>query len=431
MPVFLVLCFAVIAVLAAFIVRQCRLIRRKNEYIVRYVGQYLSLKYDEFPELHKWQEVELTQMELIKIMHLLKKMFCGCVLLLPTLPAVAQERTDTTYVFSFVPTDDMFYVPFGDNGSELERLENCVEKYYDDITAGFIPLRVDGYSRSESDRRANLRTAKLRSNRVKSELITRQWLTETCFITKNHAGKGDYVTVRLTIPKNATPPVSPKEEEKPAVADGTDKPDNTPIIKEKETPAEEPQAQTVQAEQPATTGTMQTSGSLPTGEVGGVGASLSLRANLLRWATLTPDLGLEWRINRSWGILVHGSWTSWSWNDKDRRYALWEVSPEVRYYIGKEKRGYLGAMYKAGSFNYKLSTVGKQGDLMGGGITGGYQLRLNNALSMDFNVGIGCLHADYDKYTVIDGVRVRGGKESKNWWGPINAGVTLVWRFAE
>lgn len=49
---------------------------------------------------------------------------------------------------------------------------------------------------------------------------------------------------------------------------------------------------------------------------------LSLRTNLLRWATLTPDLGLEWRINPSWGIAVNGSWTSWNWNDKDRRYAL-------------------------------------------------------------------------------------------------------------
>lgn len=154
----------------------------------------------------------------------------------------------------------------------------------------------------------------------------------------------------------------------------------------------------------------------------------ALRANLLRWATLTPDLGLEWRINPSWGILMNGSWTSWTWNGKDRRYALWEVSPEVRYYIGKEKRGYVGAMYKAGQFNYKLSATGKQGDLMGGGITGGYQLRLNNALSLDFNLGIGCVHADYEKYEVIDGVRVRRGNESKNWWGPVNAGVTLVWK---
>ena len=155
---------------------------------------------------------------------------------------------------------------------------------------------------------------------------------------------------------------------------------------------------------------------------------LSLRANLLRWATLTSDLGLEWRICPSWGIAVNGSWTSWSWSDKDRRYALWEVAPEVRYYMGEKKAWSLGAMFKAGQFNYKLSETGKQGDLMGGGITAGYQLRLNKALDLDFNLGLGYLNADFEKYEVIDGVRVRCGNETKNWCGPINAGVTLVWK---
>ena len=157
-------------------------------------------------------------------------------------------------------------------------------------------------------------------------------------------------------------------------------------------------------------------------------SQLSLRANLLRWATLTPDLGLEWRICPSWGFAVNGSWTSWSWNDKDRRYALWEVVPEVRYYMGEKKAWYLGAMFKTGQFNYKLSETGKQGDLMGGGITAGYQLRLNKALDLDFYLGLGYLNADFEKYEVIDGVRVRRGNETKDWCGPINAGVTLVWK---
>ena len=107
---------------------------------------------------------------------------------------------------------------------------------------------------------------------------------------------------------------------------------------------------------------------------------------------------------------------------------LWEVAPEVRYYMGEKKAWYLGAMFKAGQFNYKLSETGKQGDLMGGGITAGYRLRLNKALDLDFNLGLGYLNADYEKYEVIDGVRVRRGNETKDWWGPINAGVTLVWK---
>ncbi len=160
----------------------------------------------------------------------------------------------------------------------------------------------------------------------------------------------------------------------------------------------------------------------------GIGMELYVRANLLRWATLTPDVGIEVRADRSWGLLVNGSWTSWSRNNADRRYALWEVAPEFRWYLGRSKRGYVGVMYKFGSFNYKLSDTGKQGDLTGGGLTGGYLLRLNRSLSLDLSLGVGCLHADYEKYEVIDGGRVRQGKESKNWWGPVGAGVTLVWK---
>ena len=147
--------------------------------------------------------------------------------------------------------------------------------------------------------------------------------------------------------------------------------------------------------------------------------TLSLRANLLR---------IEWRISPSWGIMVNGSWTSWSWNNADRRYALWEVAPEVRWYLGEKKAWYVGAMFKAGQFNYKFSGTGRQGDLLGGGITGGYQLRLNKALALDFTLGLGYLNADTERYDVIDGVRVRSGNETKHWIGPINAGVTLVWK---
>lgn len=155
--------------------------------------------------------------------------------------------------------------------------------------------------------------------------------------------------------------------------------------------------------------------------------TLSVRANLLRWATLTPDVGIEWRINRDYAIAVNGCWTTWSWDNNDRRYALREIAPEVRRYLGCDRRAYVGAMYKAGAFNYKLSTTGKQGNINGCGITGGYCLPLNARLTLDFSLAIGYLHARYEKYNVTDGVRVRAGNGRKNWFGPVNAGVTLTW----
>lgn len=69
-----------------------------------------------------------------------------------------------------------------------------------------------------------------------------------------------------------------------------------------------------------------------------------LRTNLLRWATLTPDLGIERRIDDRWAVMANASYTSWSWNEMQRRYALWEVAPEIRCYLGEKRNWYVGAM---------------------------------------------------------------------------------------
>ncbi|WP_373136277.1 DUF3575 domain-containing protein [Phocaeicola plebeius] len=342
----------------------------------------------------------------------------------------AQQKADTTYTFRFVPREDMFYVPWNGNDTELARLLECIEKNKATILDGKLPLLVDGYCNSLGSETENLATAKIRANRVKSELIIRAEIKEENFITRNHATEGDFVTVRLTVPVKETAATdADTEARRKAEAERleAEKRAEQERLAEEQRKAEEARlaAEKAEAEKAAQQNTL---ADTPSETKITNDYHLSLRANLLRWATLTPDLGLEWRICPSWGIAVNGSWTSWSWSDKDRRYALWEVAPEVRYYMGEKKAWYLGAMFKAGQFNYKLSDTGKQGDLMGGGITAGYQLRLNKALDLDFNLGLGYLNADYEKYEVIDGVRVRRGNETKDWWGPINAGVTLVWK---
>ena len=357
-----------------------------------------------------------------------------------TFPVIAQQKTDTTYTFRFVPQKDMFYVPWNGNDTELARLLECIENSKATILDGKLPLLVDGYCNSLGGEAENLATAKIRANRVKSELITRAKIKEENFITHNHATEGDFVTVRLTVPVKETA-VTDAEAEARRKAEAerleTEKRAEQERLAEEQRKAEEArlaaeptvagrrERQKAEAEKTAQQNTL---ADTPSETKITTDYHLSLRANLLRWATLTPDLGLEWRICPSWGIAVNGSWTSWSWSDKDRRYALWEVAPEMRYYMGEKKAWYLGAMFKAGQFNYKISETGKQGDLMGGAITTGYQLRLNKALTLDFNLGMGYLNADFEKYEVIDGVRVRCGNETKNWCGPINAGVTLVWK---
>ena len=376
------------------------------------------------------------------------------------LPVIAQQLTDTTYIFRFVPNDDMFYVPWNGNDRSLHQLLNILEKNKKQLQAGQMYISVSSYAASANDILTSERMAYIRNNRIKSELITQGGLTEQMFVT-DRAILSSYGKEKL---RNVVVVTFPASVEKVAEIAGIEAARRVENYNKERSGKAERERQFIeqaarekaeaerlakeqaerehlaaqekarkQAETERLAAEREEKERAETERLAAEAAakakahSLSLRANLLRWGTLTPDLGVEWRLNRHVGILVNGSYTSWTWNSNDRRYALWEIAPEARYYIGKEKRGYIGAIYKAGSFNYKLSEIGKQGNLMGGGLTGGYQLKLNKALNLDFSLALGCLHADYDKYIVIDGIRVRQGKETKNSWGPISAGVTLVW----
>ena len=195
----------------------------------------------------------------------------------------------------------MFYVPWNGNDTELARLLECIENNKATILDGKLPLLVDGYCNSQSSEVKNLATAKIRANRVKSELITRAKIKEENFITRNHVTEGDFVTVRLTVPVKETAVTDAEAEARLAA-------EPTVAGRRERQKAEAAAQQNTLADTPSETKIT-------------TDYHLSLRANLLRWATLTPDLGLEWRICPSWGIAVNGSWTSWSWSDKDRRYA--------------------------------------------------------------------------------------------------------------
>ena len=375
------------------------------------------------------------------------------------LPLAAQEKEGSEYVFRFVPEKDMFYVPYRQNGTEMQRLCDTLNVCLPQLRNGRMYINVSSYAASSADGLSARRMAYLRNSRVKSELIRRVGLTEKMFVTDRiipHAYGADSL-------RNVVVVVFPAGVEKVAQIAGEEAamrvlaynkevfgdPEAERLAAEQASQAEQERltaeraererlaAEKAGREQEEAERRAAEQTAKEQAEAARLAAkaeehkhdnSFSLRANLLHWATLTPDLGMEWRIDRNIGILVNGTWTSWSWSDKDRKYALWKVSPEVRYYIGMEKRGFLGAMYHIGEFNYKLGDTGKQGNYQGGGITGGYTLELNRALSLDFHAALGYSYADYDKYKVIEGVRVRAGSDTKNYWGINQLGVTLVWK---
>lgn len=367
--------------------------------------------------------------------------------------------TRTTCLFHFVPGRDAFYVPWRGNQLVLDTLMSVVRTHLPQLREGRLFIHVAGYAPTGSPSCGPVRTGYLRNCRVKSELITRVGATEEMFLTDRYHpetrdGRRDVVVV--TFPVNAAGEETPIEAVTPAET-------VTPVEAAAANPAPcdestndmnksgtrspysafemDPVAESDRPDfdpspvPDADSATVSDSGQIPAcgtscREVSGARrARFALHTNLLRWATLTPDAGIEWRFSRRAGIVVNGTYTSWTWQGKERRYALWKVAPELRWYLGAARRGYLGAMFQAGSFNYKLSTMGRQGDFLGGGIVGGYLIPIGHRLALDLAAGAGCTHADYEKYRVIDGIRVRQGRGTKNYWGVNHLSVGLVWTF--
>lgn len=120
--------------------------------------------------------------------------------LLLLLPAMVSGQADTTYLFRFMPQDDIFYELYGGNETELRRLSDFIRANRSAIDEGRIPFYVDGYSNSFPGEAANRSAARNRANRVKSALILGEGLKEAYFRTRLHAGEGDYVTIRVDMP---------------------------------------------------------------------------------------------------------------------------------------------------------------------------------------------------------------------------------------
>lgn len=401
----------IIAGLVIFIRRQKNQLRRNREYLVRYITSNLELK-KQVPGLEEpytFDPPEITPQEFIKVIdNMLKRLMFLSLFALLVLPLAAQEAVpDSAYTFRFARGKEMFFVPYRDNAPTLQRLVRRLDSCYTRLDSGYAYVSVTGYVSPQANEAETYRTGYLRNSQVKSELIVRAKLLERMFVTDKviigpaAEGVTDVVIVTFPAPVEKVEQIAGREAAEKILAyrKETQQSGDAPQAAE---PATEPEKELKEApshseadnsESPATPVeeplTASSSGGPTSTSAPEIKNGFALRANLLRWATLTPDLGIEWRINPNWSVLLNGSWTSWSWDNKNRRYALWKLSPEVRYSLGKQKRGYAGVMFHTGEFNYKLSETGKQGDYYGGGLTGGYRLPIGKRWMVDFSLGIG------------------------------------------
>lgn len=354
-------------------------------------------------------------------------------------PLSAQEVEDSVFTFRFFSNRDMFFSPTLNNGKELTRLFECVDRCKKKTPPSDILFYVDGYFNSKGDKADNREIAKIRSNRVKSELITRKGMKEDNFVTRNHAGRRNFVKVRVTSKSHknlflSEPQIAEKEERQttliPAENEGKDE---IALPEESHDVADvisEPEPEC--AAEPDTVDNTRKYYTIVK-----YSDHLALKTNLLDYAILMPNIELEWMFVNRWSVAVEvqGAWYAKNKNSASRKiYRLASVIPEVRYWAIDRSRWH--GMY-VGVFGgvpfYDLDGMfGKKGHEGEGGMVGlsvGYMWPISKHLSLDAGVGVGYMHLSDKVYIPYDGHFPYQFTRNINYFGPLRLKLSLVWRF--
>lgn len=164
---------------------------------------------------------------------------------------------------------------------------------------------------------------------------------------------------------------------------------------------------------------------------------VAVKTNALYWATATPNLGAEFRLNRHFTLNLEGAVNRLKLGDKINSKAIGAM-PEVRYWFSArpQARHFVGVMGLVAG--YGLTTHIKSaepknyhgGTAVGGGLTYGYSFVLGPHWSLETTAGLGLLSINERKAKGDNIEHGSGGNNnSKCIFAPTKLGVTFVYIF--
>lgn len=170
---------------------------------------------------------------------------------------------------------------------------------------------------------------------------------------------------------------------------------------------------------------------------------VAVKTNLLSDAFLNVNAGIELAVAPRWSIDLTGDFNGWSLSH-GRRWKHWMAQPEARYWLCEAFGGhFFGVHAMAGQFNVGHIDLGfkmlgtdfgvlkhhrYQGWFGGLGLAYGYSWLLGRHWNLEAELGLGWVHARYDRFECA-GCGRRVGKGHHNYVGPTKAAINLVYVF--
>lgn len=153
---------------------------------------------------------------------------------------------------------------------------------------------------------------------------------------------------------------------------------------------------------------------------------VALKSNALYWAAASPNLGLEFRINRHITFDFEGTYNRLDVGKLDTRAMIF--TPEMRYWFSARPQTghFVGLMGVGADYDITLSDNRHKGDAFGAGLTYGYSFVLGRHWSLETSLGVGGIYRHEKSFAKDskepDAVNVR------KWNAvPLKVGATFVY----
>ena len=170
--------------------------------------------------------------------------------------------------------------------------------------------------------------------------------------------------------------------------------------------------------------------------------TIGIKTNLLYWATLTPNIGMDFYIGRRFSIGLEGTYSDWTLFKNNikriKKWSNWSTGGELRYWLRSNTNShFIGLHGNYIDYNFFLNKTGHNGKAYGGGFLYGYSLSVNKRLGFEFEIGIGCYKAKGNKYIYREQNSLSGktlnvqptDNYKKYYFGPTKINISLIHRF--
>ena len=162
---------------------------------------------------------------------------------------------------------------------------------------------------------------------------------------------------------------------------------------------------------------------------------IALSSNLLSWATLAPNIGVEIYIGKKLSIAADGSYGMWNYSHTHSSMQTWSVGGEARYWLQTRQYGfrrtYIGLSVRGGEYDHYNCSDGHRGEALLAGLIAGYRFTLPGNWFFDAGLGLGYIHTRYNRYFRNKRFKTYefNGERTRNVFGLTNLHAIVIYRF--